>query len=419
MLLVYWAWRLPIKCSWEKLYCIGGGGLEMKIPQRIRDPFETLLSLATSISGEFFYSALLVGVRSYLVSYPVIMALMPIMASKRGALYTTLGSRLSTKLHLGEIRPGFQDPWIKTQYSLIVLSIPLLALFESALLSTLALGYRSIPLIIYTSIGASLFALLILFPSTVYLASKAFTRGWDPDNILSPLIAVIGDATTIPTLVSVVYFYHLFGGGVAYPVLALVFSAYLIPLVLWRRRTGFLVPTDVMSQVLSSTMLALLIESFTGTSLVKYTSSLVAYPSVLASLPALMQASGSISCVFASKISTRLHLGLYNPSYTPSEGFSDFILYSIFLYLPAYSLVGVIGVGGAFFMGLPTTIMTTFKIVFLSGAILLPIILMLSHLLSVVTFKHGWDPDNVTLPLLTALMDLFSVIATVAFLSRI
>ena len=383
-----------------------------KFNEELSGFFQTLFSLIISVFGEFFYSVFLIGFRGYLLTYPVIAALMPIMAEKRGAIYTTYGSRLATKLHLGEVQPSFRDPWLKTQYTLIVIAIPIFAVIEAAILSPVVLGLRSASLIVYSSTGASLLSLIFIFPATTFLAIRAFRRGWDPDNILAPIIALMGDALTLPLLLGVVIFYGRLGGSVAYPFVTILLFVFFIPILNLIFRKELVIPVNVMREVLLSAKLALIIESFTGTTMVKYTAILISYPAILGSLPVLMQASGSISNVFASKISTKLHLGLYSPTYIPSREFKNFVYKAILLYFPVYTLVAFIGSAGSFLVKASFNVASSFTIILLAGALLIPIILFLSHILSVASFKHGFDPDNITMPLLTAIMDFTSVAIT-------
>ncbi len=382
--------------------------------------FESIFSLSLGVLGEFAYSLALLGARGYLVRFPVIFAIMPIMASKRGALYSTLGARMSTYLHLGKIRGLLNEPWVRSQYVLNFFLIPILAVFEATVLSIIVLGFRSFPIVFYVSTTASYLALIILYPTTIQLAVKAFRRGWDPDHMLSPLITVISDSLTLPTLLLSIVLYAYWGTLSALAFFLLLLSlhgAFVFRYSLREKSALWKEIRSSLTQVSGSTMIAMLLESFTGGFLVKYTDILVGHPVVLASIPVLMQASGALSNIMGSKISTLLHLGLYPSSYRPSKEFA-FLSARILAIAPyLYVLVGAVGIVSSLVLGVTGGFLNSLAIIFASGVLLVPIIILLSHFLSVVSFKHGLNPDNITLPLQTALMDLLSIVIVTTILT--
>ncbi len=401
------------KNNWE-----GRATSEVSIKKILGEALQTLSSLVIAIAGEFFYSIIIVGARSYLVTYPVVMALIPVMASMRGGLYSTLGARASTKLHLGEMLKELRDRWIVEQYAAVLTLIPMIALYVAIILSIISLGLSHFSEVFYASTMSSLIAMFVLFPFTVLLAIRTFKKGWDPDNVLSPLIALVGDITTIPTLIIVVILYYKTSIHFSYALLIILFVLSMLPIL---KKDGsvniFRKSVSLERQLFSALIIAITIEVFTGGLLVKYTKPLVTHIALLGALPVMMQATGSLASISASKIGTRLHLGLYPMNFGPSKELVEIVYHVLLQYPIAYTLVALTGVTSSLLLGLTPEIIYTFGVILVAGLLLQPIIIFSSHCISILAFKRRLDPDNVTIPILTALMDVTSVFMVTLIIS--
>ncbi len=401
-------WRLRRECR-------EGSRTLWRAERILRSAAQSLASLLSSITGEFFYSALLVYVRHYLLAYPSIMSLLPVIANLRGGLYSTLASRASTRLHLGYELRGLRDKWVLEQHTMIYMVKIIITIYVSFLATLASRGKVEFTELFYASFTALSLAHLAMLPLTVVFAKESFRRGWDPDHMLTPIVALLGDVTTVPTLLVAVIAYHKCGDYMCLliPLSLLVINLY--PVIGGLLGGKLKLKLGVAGEIGVSLALSVAIEVFTGILFVEHTEMLVGKPYVLGALPVLMQAGGGISSITASKMSTELHVGTYPPSFIPSRRILGFFLHNLIVYAPVYAVAGFIG----FLSSLGATglrlinLVSALRVSLEVGLILQPLTVLLSHALSTLAFKLGFDPDNTTIPVLTALMDISTAVLTV------
>ena len=136
---------------------------------------------------------------------PGIIILLPAVLGMRGNISGALGSRIASALHLGLIHPELK--WNKTlsinlQASLILNTLMsiisgFLAYISYMLFLSPGESPASLPQLVLISFFSGSLAGLILSLLTVSLALLTYSRGLDPDNILAPSLATIGDIITV------------------------------------------------------------------------------------------------------------------------------------------------------------------------------------------------------------------------------
>ncbi len=139
---------------------------------------------------------------------PGILVMVPPLLALRGSIGGALASRLGTGLHQGVIDPDvLWNPEVKTNIAA--------ALFLTLLVS-ITIGILSFSITILTGLHAptlpfflSLVSIAIiaavlsgvgLTGLTVFIALFSYRRGWDPDNVTSPLTASMGDLITMASI---------------------------------------------------------------------------------------------------------------------------------------------------------------------------------------------------------------------------
>jgi len=161
----------------------------------------TPVVILTSI-GELFAGSILGKMHERLDLIPGLIILVPAIMGLRGNIGTALGSRMSTSLHLGLVGRRFtlnrfNLSNIGAGFSLSLMVSIIIGLF--ARFACYAFGLPSIPLVnlLLIAILASAMASLVLIPFTVTLTYFAFNRRLDPDNIVAPIIGMVGDVITV------------------------------------------------------------------------------------------------------------------------------------------------------------------------------------------------------------------------------
>lgn len=168
--------------------------------------------LITSLGG-VLAGTVLAGLRYTLESRPEILVVYPILLNALGGFGSIVGSITTTRLALGYISSSLSS--IRHIFSEI-LTIEL-----ASLLMHVVYGLSVFLLCLLTEIAASLSVLMVLcvffgfvgpmFMSLISFSISvvAFNRGWDPDNLVIPLVSSCADiigTVLIALIVSVIYF---------------------------------------------------------------------------------------------------------------------------------------------------------------------------------------------------------------------
>lgn len=152
-----------------------------------------------------------------------------------------------------------------------------------------------------------------------------------------------------------------------------------------------------------------------GIILGKMTFFLETFPGLLVVIPGAIGMRGNIFGSFASRLSTSLHIGLISPEFEFSEDLNNNIFSSFVLTLVLSIFLGIVAKIFCILLNSPSMSVIDFILIctiagIISNLIMLPITMFVSFK----SFEHGWDPDNITSPIIAAFGDLFTLPAIIA-----
>ena len=154
-----------------------------------------------------------------------------------------------------------------------------------------------------------------------------------------------------------------------------------------------------------------------GIILGKMTFFLETFPGLLVIIPGAIGMRGNIFGSFASRLSTNLHIGIISPKFELSEELNYNIFSSFVLTLVLSLFLGIIANLMCLLLHYPAMSLIDFILIcVIAGVISNLIMLPITMLISFKSFKHGWDPDNITSPIIAAFGDLFTLPAIIASL---
>lgn len=160
-------------------------------------PFELIATVGGVIAGVIFS-----GMTNELEMIPGLLVIYPGVLGLRGNISSTLGSRLGSAIHLGLITEfDMKNPELTNNISgsLILSVITAAVLGFLGHFVSLALGFESagiIKLLLICVISAFTSGIILAFIA-VFLAIGTFRFGFDPDNVVTPSIATIGDIVSM------------------------------------------------------------------------------------------------------------------------------------------------------------------------------------------------------------------------------
>jgi mgtE-like transporter len=171
--------------------------------------------------------------------------------------------------------------------------------------------------------------------------------------------------------------------------------------------------------VIKEGLIALLIcatgDLIAGIILGKMTFFLEAFPGLLVVIPGAIGMRGNIFGSFASRLSTNLHIGIISPKFEFSQDLNNNIFSSFVLTLVLSIFLGMVAKLFCILLNYQSMDLVDFILIctiagIISNLIMLPITMFISFK----SFEHGWDPDNITSPIIAAFGDLFTLPAIIA-----
>jgi mgtE-like transporter len=167
---------------------------------------ESIPILSVCIIGGLFAGLILHNLEKEFSAIPGLLILLPGILALRGNISSALGSRLSSALHLGTVEAGFdrklfrnpiivQNIWASLALNLLMSFVLGIAAYYISIL----FGIQNVSIIMLTTISVivGLLSGIVLTLLTILLAMYSTLHGYDPDNVLTPAVATIGDALTV------------------------------------------------------------------------------------------------------------------------------------------------------------------------------------------------------------------------------
>lgn len=386
--------------------------------KEFKEPF---VSLFLCTMGDLITGIVMGVFISNLKMLPALIVLIPGAIGMRGNIFATLGSRLGTYLHTGQIQPNFKPSKILNQNISSSTVLTLLTSFYLGILAALiakAIGLKvSILDLLLISVIAGLLSAVIMLLFSMLIAFFTYKHGWDPDNVTAPMITLIGDMVTLPLLFLSLNVVIKLGDMIKISLLLsfIILTLLTIPYSLSDKAKPYYrrIMRESTPVLLACGFLGIL----SGTILGGKVEGLIAIPGILIMIPPFLEDGGAMGGILAARLSSALHLGAIKyEKKIPEEVLRLFLMLHI-LGLIIFTLIG----GFAYLVSktfgittLPLHMMIIVSII--AGEILILIVNIITYNISIISFKKGIDPDNVTIPIITSVMDIMGVACLVLVL---
>jgi mgtE-like transporter len=184
-----------------------------------------------------------------------------------------------------------------------------------------------------------------------------------------------------------------------------------VPFIISGKITNFF--RDV-SRVLGETFAALFIcaigDLIAGIFLSGMTDTFSILPGLLVLIPGAIGMRGNIFGALGSRLGSNLHIGTLSPELKKSPVLNQNIISAMILTIIMSIFLAFTAKGFCILLGFESISIVDFTVIsvlggIFSGALLLPATI----LISIKSYENGWDPDNVTTPLIAASGDLFTI----------
>ncbi|NIP67356.1 hypothetical protein GWN63_04770 [Candidatus Bathyarchaeota archaeon] len=377
---------------------------------------QSLLSLSFSLGG-ILTGILMASFFDVFSLAPWTFILFPGILSVRGAIGGLLSGRLGTGLHLGMVEPRYSK---NTRYFYLLQQSVITLTFVSGLgisLTTWLFGLFlwgaaiadlvSILAVVIATMGLSL---VFVSPVTMLVSVFSFKRGLDPDLIGYPVMSPVADilVTACYVLCLSIFFSSTSLGFFLIGMLDLVFlSLVLYMLVKNSAETEFI---KTIREFLFTLVFVVLIVNITGSLLGQIRDIVGASPQIYVIYPALISSVGSMGSIVGSTATTKLALGSIEPSF-PSIKYHKREIGSAWiaslLMFTSYSIISFVIYGVAAVNSFEVMITR----LLITNALAIPVMVVISYIVTISTYKKGWDPDNFVIPIESSVADSITTVA--------
>lgn len=371
--------------------------------------------LISTITG--LVAGLVLGkISGTLEALPGLVILVPAAVGMRGNVFGALGSRLGTTVHTGEFRLSRRLDTVVGQNlaSSVLLSMSMawvLAVVAKGIASVLGVA-QAISVVDYVviSVVGGLIPIVVVMAITLVVTALSVRRGYDVDNVAAPIVTAAADSVTLPSLWLAT---HLVGVSVLTPALggvctalgvaSLIYGLRAKALPILRRIVQESVPVLVASGVVSMAA-GLTIQGRLG--------QLRRYEVLLVLIPPLLSLSGSLAGILASRLATKLHLGLLDPGRFAFRPIGEDLVLVYVLSTSVFVLLGAIADGLSALLGLGSPgALDVFLAALLAGLLATTLTNAVAYFGALTTYRLSLDPDNFGIPLTAAVSDLLGAAA--------
>lgn len=381
------------------------------------DARQSLVALGLNSSTSLAAGAVLGSLTATFERLPGLLVLVPAAIGLRGNIFGAFGNRVSTAIHAGELRPSARPSSALGQN---VLAATVLTLVMSALLAVVTLGVaRSVGLgrtigvddLLLVSILAGIVASIPVLAATLGLAAGAVRFGWDLDNVNAPLVSTLGDVITLPALWMAT---GLLGLGAVTGSIALVLTAMSLAAIVLTARSGLLQLRRIVRESLPVLAVAAIVSTLAGVVLEQRLAAFASLPALLVLVPAHLSSAGALGGILSGRLSSKLLLGLAEPSAVPSPAARADLLLVAAVGVPTYALNGAAAHVVAGWLGEPTPgLAQMVGASLLGGALAILVVLAIAYYGTVAAVRVGVDPDSYGIPVVSSTVDLVGALSLV------
>jgi mgtE-like transporter len=385
------------------------------------DARQSLFALGVGLVASLVAGLTLGAISDTLEELPGLLVLVPAAIGLRGTIFGALGARLGTAIHAGTF--GFSTR-ADTVLGQNVLASAVLTLVASVALAFLAKavsigfgleGTISVADFVVISLVGGLASSAVVMVLTVSLAARSVRYQWDLDNVMAPLVTAAGDMVTLPALFLGTF---LVGIRVVTPLIA-VFGVAAATVVLFiALRSSLRTMKRILIESLPVVLVAGLLSLVAGLTLEGQLSSLVDYPALLALVPPFLASAGAIGGILSSRLTSKLHLGLIEPTAVPMRGARSDIARSYLVAVPIFALSSVVADLAAVLIDLNSPGPFVMVLVAVIGGLMATTLsIVVAYYGAIVSYRLGLDPDNIGIPMVTSSIDLFGSISFILAVS--
>jgi mgtE-like transporter len=381
------------------------------------DARQGLISLVLNSSTSLVAGAVLGSLTSTFERYPGLLVLVPAAIGLRGNVFGSLGNRVSTSIHAGELQLRLRRSTTLGQNVLAAASLTLgmsivLVFLTVGVSIGMGLGHTiGIADLAMVSVAGGTLASLPVLAATLGLAGGAVRFGWDLDNVTAPLVSTLGDVITLPSLWLAT---GLLGFGLVTSTVGWALAAGAAAALVVGLRSDAVLLRRIVRSSLPVLTAAAAISATAGVVLERRLLTFSALPALLILVPAHLSSAGALGGILSGRLSSKLLLGLAPASAVPSRAARRDIWFVAGLGLPVFALNGLGAAATAHLLGKSSPgVGYIVGASLLGGAMAMVVVVLIAYYGAIAAVRTGIDPDTYGIPLTSSAVDLVGALTLI------
>ncbi len=382
------------------------------------DVRQSLAALAISAVASIVAGLTLASRREQFAALPGLLLFIPAAIALRGNVFGPFGSRLSTSIQTGTFSWSVRPDSVLGQNLIAVLINSMsagvgLAVFAEIFARTLSdtgvspIGFMDF---IVVSVLGGLLASIVVLGVALGLTVASVRFGWDLDNVTAPMVTAASDVITLPALLLSALLVGqglttnlIAGGAIGLALLGLGLLA----------RSSLDRAKRIVLESLPVLIAAGVLSLIAGTAIEAAEEQLSWVLLVL--LPGYLGSAGALGGILANRLSTKVHLGLIEPSFIPRGQARSDMAFTLALAAPIFVFLVLLAEGTALaFDGDSPGFVGLVAVVLSAGLVATIFVLAVAYYGTLTVVRFGLDPDNLGIPIVTAALDVVGALTLIA-----
>jgi mgtE-like transporter len=387
------------------------------------DARQGLVALALNSSTSLVAGAMLGSLTDTFERYPGLLVLVPAAIGLRGNVFGSLGNRVSTSIHAGDLQLRLRRTTVLGQNVLaagaLTLGMSLILILLAGLVSVGlglgdTIGFADLTLV---SVGGGALASIPVLAATLGLAAGAVRFGWDLDNVTAPLVSTLGDVLTLPALYLATF---LLGLGLVTSTLGWALAAVAVIALVAGARSSLPQLRRIVRSSIPVLVMAGLISSLAGVALERRLTTFSALPALLILVPAHLSSAGALGGILSGRLSSQLLLGFAPATAIPSRGARRDLWFVIGLSVPVFIVNGIGADLVADLLGVASPGLGDLMAASLLGGLTaMLVVLVIAYYGTIATVRLGIDPDTYGIPMVSSTVDLIGALSLVVAIATL
>jgi mgtE-like transporter len=246
---------------------------------------------------------------------------------------------------------------------------------------------------------------------TVGIAAVGVRREWDVDNVAVPVVTAAGDMVTLPSLF-LATFLVLDVPDEAVGVLAVIGVVVGVGCIVGTLRSHLPLLRRIVAESLPFLAIAGVISTLAGMTIQSRLNTLASQPALLIVVPPLLSLSGSLAGILSARVSTKLHLGVVDPTKVSLRPVAEDVTVVYLVALPTFLVLALAADVLAAVTGLGTPgAAEMVGLLLLAGILATTLSAVVAYGAALATYRLGWDPDNNGVPMVSSASDFLGAAA--------